>query len=223
MNGLKSAILLAASAAACAPQGADMKIFPASGEKTATLIFNTGEAPAGALDYFAKGLSERGIAVTLASGRAWSAAAAAAMSPDACTQVGGFGEAVTEVAHFADKNFDKGVDNALLVAGRIEAEDAVVRSPVMASAIFAAKDPATPQTYIDKAYEAFPGYSSYTVMNDTSRDDLLGAAADGPRAELIDIAEYEILHRCDKRLDRIEQAAQRKAWDDAQKNAAKPE
>ncbi|MBY0422598.1 MAG: hypothetical protein K2Q06_09860 [Parvularculaceae bacterium] len=224
MRRLPPVLLTAALASACAPQAAPNKTFPATGETKATLIFNTGEAPAGALDYLGKGLSERGVAVTFASGSAWTSAAARAMTPDACTQIGGFGDAVTEVARFAAANVDKGVDNALLVGGLIDNKENFLRSTVMASTVFAAKDPKTPQTVIDAAWNYYPGYSSYTVMKDASRADLLGpvpagAAPDGARAQLVDIAEYEIISRCRKRLDRIEQAAQRKAWDEAQEKA----
>lgn len=222
MRRLTLVVSIAVLAAACAPGGAPTKTFPATGKTQATLIFNTGEAPAGALDYLAEGLAERGIAVTLASGRAWTAAATKAMTPDACTQVGGFGDSVSDVIRFADAHYAKGVDNAVLVAGLIDAKGNYVRSPVFASTIFAAEDPATPKATIDKAYTYYPGYGSYTVLAGARRQDLLGAppASASPqdvRVQLLDTVEYEVVSRCRKRLDRMEQAAQRKAWDDAQK------
>lgn len=212
----------------CAPAGAPPKVFAAKGEKRAVLIFNPGEAPAGALDYLGEGLAARGVTVTFASGAAWRSAADRAMTPSACTQVGGFGKSVTEVARYAVANFDKGVDNALLVGGLIDKGRSFVRSPVLVSNVFAAKDPETPKAVIDTAYTWYPGYSSYTTLTEATRRDFLGpvpasAPSSDPRAQLLDIAEYEVLSRCSKRLDRIEQAAQRKAWDEAQKKAKTPQ
>lgn len=208
----------AAALVACTP-AAPPKSYPAETEGKAVLVFNTGDAPAGAFDSFGAALAKRGVSVVLATGRTWRSEATKAMSPASCTQVGGYGAAVDPVAAFAVANFNKGVDNALLIGGLIGTGRNFLRSPVAVSNVIADKDPATPQSAVSLALTRYPDLSSWTTFNDADRGAFFATATPEQREALVNVAEYEILQRCRKRIDRIQQAAQQKEWDEARKQA----
>lgn len=221
--------LVALALSGCGQKAEAPKTFTPTDKTEGVFVFNTGEAPQAGFTYLGDALSKRGFKVVLASGRAWRATAAKAMSTESCTLVGGFSTAVPNVAAFAKANYDRGAVGAVMIGGVVRADQNFLHDVFYMGNIYGDADPLTTQAEVDKARLRSSGYSSSMMIHGANRSGFVdgGAALAGDgkatmkpedqRTQVIDLVEHQLRTLCYKRIERQEKAEKFRRYQEQQK------
>ena len=210
-----SIVALSAFVASCAPAGAPPRHFPATGNSAATLVFDLGDAPAGAFDYIGERLASDGVSVTFASGAAWKKAAIRAMSDDTCMLFGAYGAAAPRVAALAQEQGSADVDGMLLIGGLVGPRQNLNRAGFPSAHILAGADASTKADAVTAAQARSTDPASFSVIEGVDNQAFLNGDA-ARRKEIADFAAYDVRWMCGKRIERAEKMEELRRWEESQ-------